>query len=89
MISAMSVVSSLLLHLSRSRCLSLVVTVIRHRKRSFPIKQRTSADYKSIIIIVAVLEYHLGNLRILLQSSPRKELSAFSELSQRDQFSHP
>ena len=59
--------------------------MIRRRKRSFLIKQHASADGKSITIIVAVLEYHFGSLRILLQSSPRKELSA---LSQRDQFSY-
>ena len=61
-------------------------SVIQHRKQSFLVKQRALADKQSVTIIEAVLKYHFGNLRTLLQSSPRKE---FNELSQSDQFSHP
>ena len=64
-------------------------SVIQHRKQSFLVKQRASADKQSVTIIEAVLKYHFGNLRTLLQSSPRKEFRIFNELSQSDQFSHP
>ena len=65
------------------------VFLIRRRKQSFLVKQRASADWQSMTIIEAVLEYHFGRHNALLQSSPRKEFRAFSELSQRDQHSHP